>query len=92
MKIGDIVRQGDRICKITRSGKPRQNPTNIGIVVDIHDMPSPRPEEAEALRQMMHMLGRQIDVLWENGKLTKNFAENSLDVITNLTGECKLDE
>jgi len=28
------------------------------------------------------MLGRQIDVLWENGKLTENFAENSLEVVS----------
>ena len=84
MKVGDIVKQGNRICKITRNGQPRQNPTNIGIVVDIRDMPSPRPEETEVLRQMMDMLGRQVDVLWESGKLTKNFAENSLDVITKI--------
>ena len=85
MKIGDIVRQGNRICKITRNGKPRQNPTNIGIVVDIRDMPPARPEEAQHLRNMMSMLGRQVDVLWENGKLTENFAENSLEVVTKIS-------
>jgi len=84
VKVGDLVRQGDRICKITRNGKPRQNPITIGIVVAIRDMPSARPEETKALRQMMDMLGRRIDVLWENGKLTKNFAENSLDVVTKI--------
>jgi hypothetical protein len=30
---------------------------------------------------MMTMLGRQVDVLWGNGRLSKNFAENSLEVI-----------
>jgi len=58
------------------------SPTNLGIVIDIRDMAPPRPEETEALRQMMTMLGRQVDVLWENGKLTKNFAENSLEVVS----------
>ena len=80
MKIGDVVRQGNRICKLGRNGKPVSSPTNLGIVVDIREMPGPRPEETEALRQMMDMLGRQVDVLWENGKLTENFAENSLEV------------
>ena len=83
MKVGDLVRQGNRVCQMSRNGKPRQNPTNIGIVVAIREMLPPRPEEADPLRQMLAMLGRQVDVLWENGKLTKNFAENSLDVVTN---------
>ena len=82
MKVGDVVRQGNRICKLGRNGKPMSSPTNLGIVVDIRDMAPPRPEETEALRQMMTMLGRQVDVLWENGKLTKNFAENSLEVVS----------
>jgi len=83
MKIGDVVRQGSRICKLGRNGKPIPSPTNLGIVVDIRDMPPARPEETRVLRQMMDMLGRQVDVLWENGKLTTGFAENSLDVIEN---------
>ena len=82
MKVGDVVRQGNRICKLGRNGKPMSSPTNLGIVVDIRDMAPPRPEETEALRQMIAMLGRQVDVLWENGKLTKNFAENSLEVVS----------
>ena len=82
MKIGDVVRQGNRICKLGRNGKPMSSPTNLGIVVGIRDMPPARPEETEALRHMMDMLGRQIDVLWENGKLTENFAENSLEVVS----------
>jgi len=28
------------------------------------------------------VLGRTVDVLWANGKLTKGFAENSLEVIS----------
>jgi len=82
MKIGDVVRQGNRICKLGRNGKPVSSPTSLGIVIDIRNMPPARPEETAALRQMMHMLGRQVDVLWGNGRLTKNFAENSLEVVS----------
>lgn len=85
MKIGDIVRQGNRICKLGRNGKPISPPANLGIVVDIRNMAPARPEETETLRQMIDMLGRSVDVLWENGKLTKNFAENSLEVVS----ECR---
>ena len=77
MKIGDIVRQGDRVIKLKGIKRSKQ----LGIVVAIRDMPPARPEETKVLRQMMDMLGRQIDVLWENGKLTKGFAENSLDIV-----------
>ena len=80
MKVGDIVRQGDRVVKFKRNGKPWRG-TCFGIVIDIRSMPPARPEETEALRQMMNMLGRQVDVLWGNGKLTENFAENSLEVV-----------
>jgi len=82
MKIGDVVRQGNRICKLGRNGRPIPSPTNLGIVIDIRNIPPPRPAETAALRQMMDMLGRQVDVLWGNGKLTKNFAENSLEVVS----------
>ena len=82
MKIGDVVRQGNRICKLGRNGKPVSSPTSLGIVIDIRNMPPARPEETAALQQMMHMLGRQVDVLWGNGRLTKNVAENSLEVVS----------
>ena len=80
MKIGDIVKQGTRVIKLGKKMKQRTG-TNIGIVIDIREMPVPRENETEYLKSMMTMLGRQVDVLWENGKLTKNFAENSLEII-----------
>ena len=81
MKVGDIVRQGDRVIKFRGKRRPKRS-THLGIVIAIHDQPPPRAEEAQRLREMMEMLGRRIDVLWASGKLTKGFAENSLEVIS----------
>lgn len=81
MKIGDIVKQGDRVVKFKGRGQPKRS-EHLGIVVDIREMPAARENETQRLRDMMDMLGRQVDVLWETGKLTKGFAENSLDVVS----------
>ena len=81
MKIGDIVKQSDKIMKMTKNGKPRKPSRMVGVVVEIRNQLPPKKQETKALRQMMAMLGRQVDVLWGNGRLSKNFAENSLEVI-----------
>ena len=79
MKVGDLVVQGNRVLMIKGS---KRKSKMIGVVVAIRDMPPARPEETEVLRQMMAMLGRQVDVLWPNGHVSKNFAENGLEVVT----------
>jgi hypothetical protein len=81
MKIGDIVKQSDKIMKMTKNGKPRKPSRMVGVVVEIRNQLPPKKQETKALQQMMAMLGRQVDVLWGNGRLSKNFAENSLEVI-----------
>lgn len=81
MKVGDLVRQGNKVLEMRRGGKRRSPPKVLGVVVEIRNMPPPRPEETEQLRSLMAMVGRQVDVLWANGKLSKNFAENSLEVV-----------
>ncbi|HIE83317.1 MAG TPA: hypothetical protein EYQ00_05435 [Dehalococcoidia bacterium] len=80
MKIGDIVMQGDRVIEF----KGRQKSRALGVVVEIHEDPVPAvwPEDWKEKRsRWSKMLGRRIDVLWGSGKLSKNFAENSLEVI-----------
>lgn len=81
MKVGDIVRQSDKIMKMSKAGKPREPSQMLGTVVDIRNQLPPKKEETRRLRSWMAMVGRQVDVLWANGKLSKNFAENSLEVI-----------
>ena len=85
MKVGDMVRQCDKIMKMYKGGKPQQPPKMVGIVVAIHEHMLPRKNETEKMREkvsnIIKLVGRPIDVLWSNGKLSKNFAENSLEVI-----------
>ena len=77
MKVGDIVRQSDKILKM----KGRTPSKRLGIVIDIREQESPKGWETEKLKSLMNMIGRQVDVLWESGKLSKNFAENSLEIV-----------
>ena len=85
MKVGDIVRQGDKIMKMSKGGKPVQSSLMVGIVVAIHEHELPDAHETEKLKEktlnILKLVGRPVDVLWSNGKLSKNFAENSLEVI-----------
>ena len=72
MEIGDIVRQGERIMKM----KGRSPSKALGVVVEISDLELPTK-----LRGWEKFLGRTVTILWESGRLTKNMAENSLEVI-----------
>jgi hypothetical protein len=81
MKVGDIVRQNNNLLEMRKNGKPRQPPKIVGVVVDIRNQLPPKQQETEYLRSWMARLGRQVDVLWSNGRLSKNFAENSLEVV-----------
>ena len=82
MKVGDLVVQGTRVMKIHKGGKPCTLGTMMGTVVAIREMPPACENEKERLRDFMDLLGRQVDVLWQSGKLSKNFAENSLEVVS----------
>jgi len=81
MKVGDIVRQGDKLVSIAKGGKPRPPSPMLGVVVEIRNQLPPKKEETEWLRGWMDRLGRQVDVMWANGKFSENFAENSLEVV-----------
>ena len=79
MKVGDIVKQGTRIMKMRESGKPISPSAMLGTVVAINEL----PEEMKNSRNgnWAILLGRTVDVMWASGKLSKNFAENSLEVM-----------
>jgi hypothetical protein len=73
MKVGDLVRQGDKIMIM----KGRAPSTLLGVVLEITDSSFP-----EKLKSWQKFLGRTVSVLWENGRLTESMAENSLEVIS----------
>ena len=87
MKVGDMVRQGDKIMKMSKGGKPVQSSPMVGIVVAIHEHDLPDHDDPKRLKEktlnIINLVGRPVDVLWANGKLSKNFAENSLEVVKN---------
>ena len=72
MKVGDIVKQCDRVVKI----KGRSISKIFGVVIEINDIGFP-----EKMKGWESIIGRGITILWANGKITKNMAENSLEVI-----------
>ena len=79
MKIGDLVQQGTRVIKFKGENAPEKS-KRVGIVVKIEESPDGMGETPGGA--WMEVLGRTVDVLWDNGKLTKGFAENSLEVIS----------
>jgi hypothetical protein len=79
VKVGDLVVQGTRVMKMMKGGKPMLPSMRVGIVLAVHEHPQPIPEKVSG---WMKHIGRPIDVLWSNGKRTKNFAENGLEVIS----------
>jgi len=78
MKVGDLVQQGDEVIKFKGKNAPAKS-KRVGIVLEIHEL----PDEIQTRREdWAKFLGRTIDVLWDNGKITEGFAENSLEVIS----------
>jgi len=72
MKVGDIVRQTDTIVKM----KGRHPSRAFGVVIEINDVRFP-----PKMRDWEKFIGRGVTVLWASGKITENFAENSLEVV-----------
>ena len=73
MKVGDIVRQGDRILKM----KGRSPSKALGVVVEINEIDFPTN-----LKGWEKFLGRTVTIMWESGRLTENMAENSLEIVS----------
>jgi hypothetical protein len=73
MKVGDMVRQGERVVVM----KGRAPSTALGVVVEIKKIAL-----SSAHKRWEKILGKNtVTVLWESGRLTKDMAENSLEVI-----------
>jgi hypothetical protein len=82
MKVGDIVRQGNRVIKLGNRIRSKR----LGVVVDIRDtyLGPPNWEKQAHLQAWSKLLGQAVDVLWDNGHLSENFAENSLEVVADV--------
>tara|TARA_Y100000034_G_C6714669_1_gene315851 strand:- start:439 stop:669 length:231 start_codon:yes stop_codon:yes gene_type:complete len=72
MKVGDIVVQGERVVKM----KGRSPSKALGVVIEINEVGFP-----EKMKGWEKFIGRGVTVLWANGKMTENMAENSLEVV-----------
>ena len=87
MKVGDLVKQGDRVVKFKGARQPRRS-RHLGIVVAIDGDIFPKEwdsDENTNRKTWGEVLGRRVDVFWMNGKFSKNFAENSLEVVSEHT-------
>jgi len=78
MKVGDVVIQGGDLIKLKGIRKSRR----LGAVIAIHEDTFPEDWETNSWRKnWAKQIGRRIDVMWSNNKLSKNFAENALAVV-----------
>lgn len=75
MKVGDIVRQNGKMVN-TKGSKLRVNTEMTGIIIEMSSTDMPRKHET-----WQKWLGASVAVLWSNGRLTKNIAENALEVV-----------
>jgi hypothetical protein len=81
VKVGDIVKQNRTLIDVRTAGRPRPASPLLGVVIAIREQAIPKENETEYLRTWMGELGRLVDVLWSNGRMTENFAEKGLDVV-----------
>ena len=80
MKVGDLVQQGTRVVKFKGKNTPKKS-KRVGIVLEIEELAHRMGGHHDG--DWNSFLGRGVTVLWNNGKITKGFAENSLEVISN---------
>lgn len=79
MKVGDLVQQGTRVVKFKGKSAPEKS-KRVGIVLEIEELPNHVRNTPNG--DWISFLGRGVTVLWDNGKITKKFAENSLEVVS----------
>ena len=80
MKVGDIVRQNNKLIEV-RSSSKKPRAELVGVVVAMRPQSMPKVQETEWFRSWMDRFGNLVDVLWSNGNLTEDFAEAALDVV-----------
>jgi hypothetical protein len=73
VKVGDVVIQGSKLVKLSGMSRSKM----LGVVVAV------REQDQRIPAGWRKNLGRLIDVMWANGKISEGFAENSLEIINN---------
>jgi len=79
MQVGDIVKQSRGLMQMRRGGKPVKPPKMLGVVIAIDDID---PGFLEKQPGWALRIGRSVTVRWNNGIVKENFAEGSLEVIS----------
>ena len=83
MKVGDIVRQNNRLIGVRGGdGKTIPPPKTLGTVISIQ---YPDDEGLSGLKdwqkKWFDKLGGSVTVLWSSGRVSENVAEHALDII-----------
>ena len=75
VRVGDIVHMENNIVKLKpgQSWKPKVK--RLGVVISVEDINERVPLE------WRKQIGRSVTVLWSNGRLMENIAENNLVVV-----------
>ena len=86
MKVGDLVRQNpdNGLIKIKGSlgAKKKREICQLGTVIAIHDGVWPKDWDLSDHQVAWELkIGRRVDILWASGHISKNFAENVLEVV-----------
>ena len=84
MKVGDLVRQNPNngLVKIRNHKSAKVDVSSIGTVVAIKEGLWPKDWDISEEQRVFEMrIGRRVDVMWPNGKITENFAEHVLMVV-----------
>ena len=84
MKVGDLVRQNPNngLVKIKSHKSVKVDESTIGTVIAIKEGLWPKDwDVTEEQRKFEMRIGRRIDVMWANGRITENFAEHVLMVV-----------
>jgi len=83
VKVGDVVRQRGGFVK----GNLKTDTRSLGVVIKITDTFPEEWPKTDRRQSWAKMLGRGITVLWSNGKIHENFAENALVVVSDISLE-----
>lgn len=84
MKVGDLVRQNPNngLVKIKNHKSVKMDVSTIGTVIAIKEGIWPTGWQLSSEQKKFALkIGRRVDVLWSNGKISENFAESVLEVV-----------
>ena len=82
MKVGDLVIQSNRVLKIRHTEDPKRM-RSVGTIIAVHTPVRAGDGDGGGYSQWTKWLGGiLVDVVWSCGKVSQNFAANSLEVIS----------